>query len=574
MLGVVRIFFRAKGTNPRTVLGCLLVAGLVEGIGIATLLPLLSVAIQADIANDSLINQAVLKSLNYVGLSPELNILLWIVVAALIIKACITFVAMVLVGYATAHVSTGIRTDVVKNLLKARWSYFTAQPVGRFANSMSNDATRAGRTYEMAAEFLANSIQTGVFMLVALIMSWRLTLLAVIVGGIILLILNSLVRVARRAGQKQTDRTKHLIIYLTDVVNNVRPLKAMAREGVFSALLDRKIELLRKALRTQVLSLQTLKALQEILIALAMGVGVILALEFGNIETSELLVMGLIVLKVLKNMASVQRQYQKVVLLESPYYALEELIEETSQARENPHGGLVPELMDGCRLQEVRFAYGGNKVLEGIDLEIPCGEITVLTGVSGTGKTTVTDLLLGFHEPDSGEVLVDGVSLSRIDLARWRRMIGYVPQEPTLLHDTILNNITLGDPNMSAEDVSRALQTAGALGFVMALPEGVETRVGEKGSQISGGQRQRLALARALAARPKLLILDEVTSALDNRTEEELCATLREISGTITILAVSHRPGLMGIADNLYKLADGRANKILATPVLAVGQDG
>jgi len=299
-----------------------------------------------------------------------------------------------------------------------------------------------------------------------------------------------------------------------------------------------------------------------------------LALEFGNIETSELLVMGLIVLKVLKNMASVQRQYQKVVLLESPYYALEELIEETSQARENPHGGLVPELMDGCRLQEVRFAYGGNKVLEGIDLEIPCGEITVLTGVSGTGKTTVTDLLLGFHEPDSGEVLVDGVSLSRIDLARWRRMIGYVPQEPTLLHDTILNNITLGDPNMSAEDVSRALQTAGALGFVVALPEGVETRVGEKGSQISGGQRQRLALARALAARPKLLILDEVTSALDNRTEEELCATLREISGTITILAVSHRPGLMGIADNLYKLADGRANKILATPVLAVGQDG
>ncbi len=273
MLGVVRIFFRAKGTNPRTVLGCLLVAGLVEGIGIATLLPLLSVAIQADIANDSLINQAVLKSLNYVGLSPELNILLWIVVAALIIKACITFVAMVLVGYATAHVSTGIRTDVVKNLLKARWSYFTAQPVGRFANSMSNDATRAGRTYEMAAEFLANSIQTGVFMLVALIMSWRLTLLAVIVGGIILLILNSLVRAARRAGQKQTDRTKHLIIYLTDVVNNVRALKAMAKEGTFNALLDRRIKLLRKALRTQVLSLQTLKALQEILIALAMGVG-------------------------------------------------------------------------------------------------------------------------------------------------------------------------------------------------------------------------------------------------------------------------------------------------------------
>jgi ATP-binding cassette subfamily C protein len=229
MFGVIRIFFRAKGANPWTVLTCLVAAGFVEGIGIAALLPLLTVATAGAISGDSPINAMVLDALAFVGLPADFTVLLIIVVMALALKAIIEFTAMVFVGYSVAQVATGVRTDVLKNLLAARWSYYTKQPIGRFANVMSNDSTRAGGTCRKAAEFLATAIQTAVYLTVALFMAWQITVIAFAVGGGIILLLTSLVGRSRHAGQKQTDKTKQFVVYLTDVLNNIRPLKAMAK---------------------------------------------------------------------------------------------------------------------------------------------------------------------------------------------------------------------------------------------------------------------------------------------------------------------------------------------------------
>jgi ATP-binding cassette subfamily C protein len=321
------------------------------------------------------------------------------------------------------------------------------------------------------------------------------------------------------------------------------------------------------------MSVQLLRMWQNVMIALAMGVGFYLALEVGHFEATEILITGAIILKVVKNMATVQRHYQNAVLLESPYYAVENLIKESGAEYEEMHGGVVPELKDGCSLHDANVTYRDNQVIKDLNLEIPAGQITVLTGASGSGKTTVTDLILGFIDPDSGTVQVDGVPLSRVDLASWRGMIGYVPQDLSLLHDTVLANITLGDPKITEADAVAALKTAGVWDFIESLPEGLETKVGEKGSQMSGGQRQRLALSRALAGRPKLLILDEITSALDSVTEDAICTTLRSLAGDLTILAVSHRPRLVDFADRVYLLADGKAQPVTPPPVLAVSKE-
>ena len=560
MLSVLRIFFNAKGTNSWTVLGALVLAGLAEGIGVANLLPLITIMIGAD-TDASPLSRMLIDTIEAVGLSPEPYVLVSLIVLSITAKAIFTLIAMRHVGYAVAEVATGLRATLVGNLLRGRWSYFVTQPVGRVANAMSNEATRAGRAYQIAAECIADTIQVVVYMIIALLVSWQLTLLALLGGAVVVGLLGFLVRTARKAGLKQTNRTRYMVTYLTDVLNNMKTLKAMARQAAFAAYLDKQIAGLRKALRRQVTSTEALKSFQEILTTVVMGAGLILAIEVSAIPPGELIVMYVVILKLVKNVMRMQRQYQKAVLSESPYHAVEALIAESAAAAENAHGGEPPSFQQGCRLSAVSKSFGEHQVFQNIDLEIPRGEITVLMGPSGTGKTTLADLVLGLQDPDAGEVLIDGTPLSDLDLQSWRRMIGYVSQDLVLFHDSVLMNITLGDPTISEEDVRRALELAGATDFVAALPEGLSTMVGEKGGKLSGGQRQRITLARALAGRPKLLVLDEVTSALDARSEEELCTTLGGLTPELTILAITHRPQLLTIADTVYRVHDGQIAK-------------
>ena len=568
MLSVLRIFFNAKGTNSWTVLAGLVLAGLAEGIGVANLLPLITIMIGAD-TDASPFSAMLIDLIEAAGLPPEPYVLVLLIIASITAKALFTLIAMRHVGYAVAEVATGLRASLVSNLLRGRWTYFVTQPVGRMANAMSNEATRAGRAYQIAAEFISDTVQVLVYLIIALLVSWQLTLLALLGGAVIVGVLGFLVRTARKAGLKQTNRTRYMVTYLTDVLNNMKTLKAMARQAAFAAYLDKQIAGLRKALRRQVTSTEALKSFQEILTTVVMGAGLIFAIEVSAIPPSELIVMYVVILKLVKNVMRMQRQYQKAVLGESPYHAIEALIAESHAAAEKAHGGAAPTFEQGCRLAGVSKAFGPHQVFQNIDLEIPRGEITVLIGTSGTGKTTLADLIIGLQDPDSGDILIDGVPLADLDLQSWRRMIGYVSQDLVLFHDSILMNITLGDPTISEEDVRRALELADAADFVDALPDGLDTVVGEKGGKLSGGQRQRITLARALAGRPKLLVLDEVTSALDAKSEEALCATLGGLTPELTILAITHRPQLLKIADHVYQLYEGQ---VMKAPEPSAGQ--
>jgi ATP-binding cassette subfamily C protein len=284
----------------------------------------------------------------------------------------------------------------------------------------------------------------------------------------------------------------------------------------------------------------------------------LVAMNLFGIEFNALLISLVLMYRLMNSVADVQRAIQETAQSESNYWSLQATINEANEAAETFTGTAEPSLKKSCRLENITFSYGIKPVLTNVSLEIPAGRITTLIGESGSGKTTIADLILGLFVPDQGRVTLDDVPLYNIDIAKWRTLIGYVPQEVLLFNDTIFANIALGDPNVTESDAVAALHAAGAAEFALAQPNGIRATVGEYGAKLSGGQRQRIALARALVHRPTLLILDEATSALDPQTEADICATVRQQVGTMTVLAITHQPAWVEAADRVYRVIDGR----------------
>jgi ATP-binding cassette subfamily C protein len=552
-------FSRAYPAQSALVLLALVLASLFEGLGLTTLLPLLTSRVADAGAGATGIGGIVTRALAVAGLTPTVGVLLSIVVLGMILKSALVLVANRQVGYTVAQVATDLRLDFIRSLLAARWEYYLRQPVGALANSLATEATRGAESYLYGANVIALGIQAVVYSIVALLVSWQATTIALAAGVVFVFALNRLVHMSRRAGARQTHLLRSLLARLSDNLQSVKPLKAMARENLANALLEGDTRQLNRALRKDVFSKEALRALQEPMLALLIAAGLYVALVRFGMSLASVMLLAFLLVRVLLYMSRMQREYQRMVTCESAYWSMRSAIAGAAGENEHPPVGAVPVLRDSLRFEGVGFRYRDTWVLRNVGLEIPAGGITAIVGPSGAGKTTVIDLVTALLRPQEGEVWIDDLPLSRVDWRAWRRMIGYVPQETVLLHDTVLCNVTLGDPELTLADAEVALRAAGLWEVVAGLPEGIDTVVGERGGKLSGGQRQRVALARALAHRPQVLILDEATSALDPATEAEICRTLEALRGELTIIAISHQSPLVEIADRVYRVGDGAA---------------
>jgi ATP-binding cassette subfamily C protein len=546
------------------VLVALLAAGIAEGLSLTALLPLLSVAIGD--TGDSDIGRVIVRALQGIGIEPTIGVMLLIIVGGMIIKSLILLLANRQVGYTVAHVATTLRLDLIKALLASRWQYYLRQPIGSLANSVATEAYRAANGFEHSANVLALSMQVLVYTIVALFISWQATLTSLLIGMILLLVLSRLVHATRRAGSKQTHLLRHLLTYLSDILGSVKSLKAMGRDNVADAILHEHTQQLEKATRREVMSREALMALQEPILAALTASGLYLALVIWELSLPEVMVMAFLLTRILGLLNKTQRRYQHLLAQESAYWAMRTATEEAQAAAERTAGTLQPTLQQGISLKHISFDYGMKSIFRDLNIEIPVKSFTAITGTSGVGKSTLLDLLCGLAEPKSGEILIDGVSLREINLRLWRHMIGYVSQETILLHDTILNNILVGAPDLVYADAERALHQAGAWDFVSVLPDGLQTVVGERGGLLSGGQRQRIAIARALAHQPLFLLLDEPTSALDPDSEQIICETLQRLAQNFTIVAVSHQPAIINAASNIFSLSKGKAEQVQRSP--------
>lgn len=542
----------------------LLAAGIAEGLSLTALLPLLSVAVGD--ASSSETGRTVVQAMQRIGIEPTISTMLLIIVTGMITKSLILLLANRQVGYTVAHVASKLRQELIEALLASRWQYYLRQPAGSLANSVATEAYRAAQGFEHAANVMALSIQVIVYSTVALLISWEVTLVSLVLGAAMLLVLQNLVRAAGKAGDKQTHLLRHLMSYLADVLASVKSLKAMARDNVADAILRDETKQLEKATRREVMSREALLAMQEPMLATLIAGGLYLALVVWQLSLASVMVMVFLLTRVQSLLNKAQRRYQSLVVQESAYWALRKAIKDAQDAAERIVGTQQPTLQQGISLRHISFNYDKKSIFQDMSIEIPVNSFTSITGPSGAGKSTLLDLLCGLAEPQSGEILIDGISLHEIDLHHWRRMIGYVSQDTILLHDTILSNILIGAPDLTQADAEQALQQAGAWDFVCGLPAGLLTVVGERGGLLSGGQRQRIAIARALAHRPLFLLLDEPTSALDPDSEKIICETLQRLAQSLTIIAVSHQPAVINAADRIFTLSKGKAELLPHKP--------
>jgi ATP-binding cassette subfamily C protein len=560
---ILLTFTRAYPWQSFLMVAALLLAGLAEGFGLSALLPLLTVVIQPEMPAEeqSELTRAVLGLLQRVGISPTLGSLLIVVLVGILIKNIFLLIANKQVGYTKARVTTDLRLRLLNAVMSSRWHYFVHQPVGRLTNSMATEAWRAGIAYEFGAGIIAYAIQALVYIGVALMMSWQATVSALGAAMIFLWVSHFLVKMTRKAGKRQTNLLKSLLSRMTDILGSVKTLKAMGREDLAEHVLSAETAELNHALEREVFSKAALTAAQEPMFAGVAALAIFILLTRWEMPIAEVMVLTIILTRVLTYLGKLQKHYQKMVTAESAYWSLEEAVQEANELKEVYTGDPAPKLANQIELDNVTFTHEEQKILDGVSLRIPAGELTTIIGRSGSGKTTILDLLAGLHMPDSGHVRVDGVALDTVNLRDWRKHIGYAPQDTVLLHDTIFNNVSLGDPELSEDDVRRALKQADAWDFVDAMPEGMQTNTGERGARVSAGQRQRIMLARALVHQPCLLILDEATSALDSESEAAICRTLKALRGDLTIVAVSHQPALAEFADAVYTLSDGHIRK-------------
>jgi subfamily B ATP-binding cassette protein MsbA len=354
---------------------------------------------------------------------------------------------------------------------------------------------------------------------------------------------------------------------LLSILSGIKVIKAFQgqelEESAFSIETGKYFRRHMKVVWNAVLSKATSELLNPILGFSIIGFGVWLMInEMWGITIGTLVQVAMIMVMVYKPIKALSTSFPKIMESTGSAARLFTLLDMDEEPADRPDARPMTGLAHHIHFKDVYFDYGDEPVLCGIDLEVRAGEVIALVGRSGTGKSTLVDLVLRFHDPTRGSIEIDGVDLRDIQRQSFLDHVAVVTQEPFLFDETVFENIRYGRPDATAAEVHAAAEAASAAEFIDELPEGYDTPVGEFGLRLSGGQRQRLTIARAILANPAILVFDEATSALDAKTERAVQAAIESLRGERTIFLVAHRLSTIRHADRIVVLDRGRIAEI------------
>ncbi|MCX7843902.1 MAG: ABC transporter ATP-binding protein/permease [Candidatus Bipolaricaulota bacterium] len=489
-----------------------------------------------------------------------LGLLALVFLAFLLVRFGLTYGQVYALQYAGQRIMFDMRREIFGHLLRLPMRVLDREPVGRLVTRATNDVAAI---HEMYTRALVNLLQDFLMMLGVLAIMFRLnarlTLFLLAFAPVIALLAYWFRAKARAAYREARKILAQLNAYLAESLSGIAVIQLFRQE---LRSLRRFQEINRDFFRAQMRTIMAFGLFQPA-VAILQSLALAFLIWYGGrgVLAGALTLGGLVAflsyLRIL--FQPLVRFSEEYNVLQAAMAAAERIFMFLDLPKEPSGRKPVPELRGEIEFRDVWFAYNeGDWVLKGVSFRIRPGEKVAIVGPTGSGKTTIISLILGFYRPQKGQILIDGVPLEELDLAAYRRHVALVPQDVFLFSGNVWDNIRMWNGGLGKEEAERAAQLVGVHDYILRLPEGYETDVKERGMRISVGERQLLSLARAAAADPKLVILDEATANVDSHTEALVQQALERIMAGRTTLAIAHRLSTIRNADRVLVIHEGK----------------
>jgi subfamily B ATP-binding cassette protein MsbA len=478
------------------------------------------------------------KNITYLALLPVVVILLF------------TLRGLFIAGQSYLMKSVGMK--IVNNLRNALYAHLSTLPMSFIKREASGSIiSRFLNDVNMLQDLVARSVKDlfveGATVIVltafAFYKRWELALFVIIIGPLAIYGIQRIGKRLKATVKKAQQRISTLTEILTETLNGFKIIKIFGRqEDMLQSFKDKNQDFYREVMRTVRLS-EAASLLMEFIggIAIAFviwyGGGLVVKGSLTPGDLASFVVAIMMIHTPAKRLAGVNNNIQQAKV------AFERMNDIFKIKPEEDGKVILKDFRDSIEFKDVTFRYPNTQrvILDGVNLKVKKGEIVAIVGKSGVGKTTLVDLIPRFYDPDKGTVLIDGIDLRALSLTSLRNLIGIVSQDIILFNDTVKNNIRFARPDASDEEVINAAKAAHAHEFIMEFPQGYDTVIGERGTRLSGGQAQRISIARAILKNPPILILDEATSSLDAHSEKAVRDALENLMKDKTVIVVAHR---------------------------------